>query len=325
MKLKSLLMGSAAALMTTTMAQAADAVTPEPEPTDSVKVCDMYGAGYFYIPGTETCLKFEGYARTTYEYTDNDEEDADKAWTYRTRLNVRAKEETDLGTLESYIRLQADGGDTDPDPLVDADLGIDRALISLGGFRIGYTDVYWTTNHGYGTPGPIDDAPSGFDQAMLMDYTFSMESLEFTLGIQDELGTGEDMDLYAGMSYAGDEFSVAATLGYTGVSEELSYRVSVTLDMIEDLTLKALYAGKAEEDTVSNFLSSNWEYGVGLNYQATDAVNIYASFYDSDVDDGNAFVLGGSYDVTTNLNVQAETTISEDETSAYRVRVVRSF
>ena len=320
MKLKSLLMGSAAALITSNMAYAADAPTAEPEPMDSVKVCDMYGPGYFYIPGTDTCLKFEGYARSTYEYVDLDGDDSENSWSYRTRLNVRAKEETDLGTLESYIRLQADGsGET------NADLDIDRALISLGGFRVGYSDVYWTTNHGYGTPGPIADAPSGFDQSMLVDYTLSFEGLDVTLGFQDEAGTAEDMDVYAGVNYAGDGFSVATTLGYTGTSEELAYRVSVELHLIENLTLKALYAGKAEEDTVSNFVDSNWEYGVGANYQATDSFNIYASFYDEDVDGGNAFVLGGKYAVTANFSVQAETTISEDDSSAYRLRVVRAF
>lgn len=320
MKLKSLLMGSTAALMTTTLAHAADLVTPEPEPADSVKVCDMYGAGYFYVPGTETCLKFDGYARTTYEYVDNDDADAEKSWSYRTRLNIRAREETDMGTLESYIRLQADGSGE-----ADANIGADRALLSLGGFRIGYTDQYWSTNHGYGTPGPIDDAPSGFDQALMMDYNLSLDSLNVTLGVQDEAGTGDDMDFYAGMNYAGDSFDMAVTLGYTGISEELAYRLSMSLNLIENLTIKALYAGKAEEDTVSNFLTSNWEYGVGLNYQATDSFNIYVSYYDEDVDEGGAFVIGGKYALTTNFSVQAESTISEDDTSAYRVRVVRAF
>ncbi|HEU5016865.1 MAG TPA: porin, partial [Pseudolabrys sp.] len=56
MKLKSLILGSAAALLAVSGARAADAVmAPEPEPVDYVKVCDAYGAGFFYIPGTETC------------------------------------------------------------------------------------------------------------------------------------------------------------------------------------------------------------------------------------------------------------------------------
>ncbi len=35
----------------------------EPEPVEYVRVCDAYGTGYFYIPGTETCLQIGGYVR----------------------------------------------------------------------------------------------------------------------------------------------------------------------------------------------------------------------------------------------------------------------
>ena len=64
MNIKSLLLGSAAALAVVSGAQAADAiVAAEPEAVEYVKVCDAYGTGYFYIPGTETCLKIAGYIR----------------------------------------------------------------------------------------------------------------------------------------------------------------------------------------------------------------------------------------------------------------------
>ncbi|MEP4753305.1 MAG: porin, partial [Nitratireductor sp.] len=54
MKIKSLLLGSAAALAAVSGARAADAVViAEPEPVEYVRVCDAYGAGFFYIPGTE--------------------------------------------------------------------------------------------------------------------------------------------------------------------------------------------------------------------------------------------------------------------------------
>lgn len=71
MKLKTFLMSSAATLVTASLANAAhaaDAVVAEPEPQDYVQVCDMYGAGYYYMPGTETCLKFDGFVRSTYRY-----------------------------------------------------------------------------------------------------------------------------------------------------------------------------------------------------------------------------------------------------------------
>ncbi len=64
MNIKSLLLGSAAALAAVSGAQAADAiVAAEPEPMEYVRVCDAFGTGYFYIPGTETCLKIGGFIR----------------------------------------------------------------------------------------------------------------------------------------------------------------------------------------------------------------------------------------------------------------------
>ncbi len=62
MNIKSLLLGSAAALAAVSGAQAADAVVAaEPEPMEYVRVCDAYGTGFFYILGTETCLKIGGH------------------------------------------------------------------------------------------------------------------------------------------------------------------------------------------------------------------------------------------------------------------------
>src|SRR5690606_15098875 len=64
MKIKSLLYGSAAALVAATGAKAADAIViAEPEPVEYVRVCDAYGAGFFYIPGTETCMRIGGEIR----------------------------------------------------------------------------------------------------------------------------------------------------------------------------------------------------------------------------------------------------------------------
>ena len=67
MKIKSLLLGSAAALVAATGAQAADAIVVEPEPVEYVRICDAYGSGFFYIPGTETCIAFSGFVRSSYE------------------------------------------------------------------------------------------------------------------------------------------------------------------------------------------------------------------------------------------------------------------
>ena len=64
MNIKSLLLGSAAALVAVSGARAADAVViAEPEPVEYVRVCDVYGTSFYYIPGTEICLKVGGYMR----------------------------------------------------------------------------------------------------------------------------------------------------------------------------------------------------------------------------------------------------------------------
>ncbi len=62
---KSLLLGSAAALVATG-AYAADLPSKKAAPVSYVKVCDAYGAGFFYIPGTETCIKLGGRVRADY-------------------------------------------------------------------------------------------------------------------------------------------------------------------------------------------------------------------------------------------------------------------
>ena len=59
---KSLLLGSAAGLVAVSGAQAAD-LPVKAKPVEYVKVCSLYGAGFYYIPGTDICMKIGGYVR----------------------------------------------------------------------------------------------------------------------------------------------------------------------------------------------------------------------------------------------------------------------
>jgi hypothetical protein len=61
-KVKGLLLGTAAALAATAGAQAAD-MPVKAKPVQYVKICSLYGDGFYYIPGTDTCLKLGGYVR----------------------------------------------------------------------------------------------------------------------------------------------------------------------------------------------------------------------------------------------------------------------
>jgi hypothetical protein len=59
---KSLVLGSAAALLAMGGAQAAD-LPVKAKAVEYVRVCSLYGAGFWYIPGTDTCIKIGGYLR----------------------------------------------------------------------------------------------------------------------------------------------------------------------------------------------------------------------------------------------------------------------
>src|SRR3978361_2234622 len=59
---KSLILGSAAALVAMSGAQAAD-LPVKAKAGEYVRICSLYGAGFFYIPGTDTCIKLGGYVR----------------------------------------------------------------------------------------------------------------------------------------------------------------------------------------------------------------------------------------------------------------------
>ena len=64
------LLGSAAALVAVGGAQAAD-LPVKAQPTQYVKICSLYGAGFYYVPGTDMCLKIGGWVRAEYAYGDN--------------------------------------------------------------------------------------------------------------------------------------------------------------------------------------------------------------------------------------------------------------
>ena len=57
---------AAAGLIATGSAQAADLPTRKAAPVEYVRICAAYGPGFFYIPGTDTCIKIGGRARFEY-------------------------------------------------------------------------------------------------------------------------------------------------------------------------------------------------------------------------------------------------------------------
>src|SRR3954453_23303691 len=62
--IKSLLLSSASVLVAFG-AHAAD-LPVKAKPVEYVKICSLYGEGFYYIPGTDICLKIGGYVQADY-------------------------------------------------------------------------------------------------------------------------------------------------------------------------------------------------------------------------------------------------------------------
>jgi len=212
MKIRSLLLGSAAAMTAVTTANAADIIIPEPEVVEYVRVCDAAGEGYFFIPGSEVCLKIGGYVRYQIDieerFTSESEEAEDEnpfvdagdfaadntggvriydfnpesewGWEKNTRgqLEITAWSDTELGELIGFIALQGNSND-------GANVVIDSAYIELGGLHMGYTDNAFDG----GLVGEADIL--GGEKTNRIAYTFVAGSFDATLSLDDDDGGGD--------------------------------------------------------------------------------------------------------------------------------------
>src|SRR5689334_1863935 len=121
---KSLLLGSAAGLVAVAGAQAAD-LPVKAKPVEYVKVCSLYGAGFWYVPGTDTCLKIGSFVRvqTSWNTTGSDvpqgagnadgagrqtrTDTANFGFRVRSGVSVDLRTQTEYGTLRSYMDIGA--------------------------------------------------------------------------------------------------------------------------------------------------------------------------------------------------------------------------
>ena len=159
---KTLLLGSAAGLVAVAGAQAAD-MPVKAAPVQYVKICSLYGDGFYYIPGTDTCLKMGGYVRVQAEYNMGSggiptgegpqmagqgrfTRDLTNDVNYRVRgaISWDVRQQTEYGTLRTYIRFGAEnttpaatGGGTGFSPFWD------RAFIQFAGFTVGRSQSFF--------------------------------------------------------------------------------------------------------------------------------------------------------------------------------------
>jgi len=141
---KSLLLGSAAGLLAVASSQAADLPYRKAAPIEYVKICDAHGVGFFYIPGTDTCLKVGGDVEFYYSFVENKKTQAGYTITApgvgtlgatntakltnsdgvkaRGRVQLDARNTTAWGTLRTFVSVQ-----------VDHTTGIEASNFSTGG------------------------------------------------------------------------------------------------------------------------------------------------------------------------------------------------
>ncbi|WP_127089675.1 porin [Aquabacter cavernae] len=143
-----------------------------------VKVCAAYGAGYYYVPGTDTCLRLGGFVRfdayvnavgtfnpmissaagTAFSapgtgvggYPLNTEKADDYMTRVRTVVDLDARTATDYGVLRSFVRF---GGQWDSQAAAGSPAGgslyLERAFIQFAGFTFGYTQSFFDTGTDY--------------------------------------------------------------------------------------------------------------------------------------------------------------------------------
>ena len=166
MRIRSFLIGCAGGLIALTSAQAAD-LPVKAKPVEYVKICSLYGVGFYYIPGTDMCLKVGGYVRAQYEWGSTQglpfgstynglftasnlnnglftRASDNLQFTGRAMLTADARNQSEYGTIRGYLRIGAVMNNADASTFV-----AERAFIQFAGFTFGqaqsFFDIFSTT------------------------------------------------------------------------------------------------------------------------------------------------------------------------------------
>ncbi len=335
MKIKSLLIGSAAALVAVSGARAADAVViPEPEAVEYVRVCDAAGTGYFYIPGTETCLRISGYVR--YQISGRDTSDG---WEKDTEARVLFQSWTDseYGAVTTNIRFD---GNVINGAGRAGNTAIDRAYLTIGGLNMGLdTNLY------------------DFDQDGAADALTANGADRNQISYVADFGTGtahiQLIEDNAANYMPNVIARVILALGDLGIDAAVAYDdQDVLLNDSWGAKLTATYAGFGVQAAYSSNPTTaagqardysaayDWVLAANYGFDATDRLNLnVAAIYainEAAAGNDDDFVLGAeaAYAVTDTFSVSARVRYFEDTTAfdavdtdgfTWRMRFTSSF
>jgi hypothetical protein len=185
MTLKTLFLGTAAVFTVGGAAQAADLSVAEP--VEYVRVCDGFGAGYWVIPGTDTCLKIGGYVQVDTTFHDvsgvYDGGSHSAGWEMYTEASAQfsAKSMTEYGELAAYAEFRAQSNNT----WQGSDRHwayLDSAYLKLGALLAGSTASLYDYGGGFTFDGSDLDSDVTTDQIRL---SWAAGGFGLALGIED--------------------------------------------------------------------------------------------------------------------------------------------
>src|SRR5262245_29988200 len=207
---KRVLLGSAAGVFAVAGAQAAD-LAVKAKPVEYVKVCSLYGAGFWYVPGTDTCIKIGAFVKLQTAYHANQggpfmmgvaangagdtggrqtrTDSSQFSFNNRAAVSFDMRTQTEYGTLRSYFdaffQTQANSGAAQLSSIV---LGNTRAFVQFAGFTAGrmrsFFDLYFQGTYAFsGSRFGNDSSPNGIIGAA---YTWQFGGgLSASLSLED--------------------------------------------------------------------------------------------------------------------------------------------
>ncbi|MEH2514299.1 hypothetical protein V1291_005653 [Nitrobacteraceae bacterium AZCC 1564] len=215
-KIKTLILGSAAGIAAITGAQAAD-LPVKAKAVQYVKICSLYGAGFYYIPGTDTCIKFGGYVQAdanilagNYNKPGWDQGGApgqSNATAYsnalgtgsrdqdyfttrsRAQLNIDTRTATEYGVVRTYwssnFEFSTGGGPS------SGNITLDFAFVQFAGFTFGKAISGFQTPWGaYGANNNTSYLLGGYDNAT--GITQAAYTWQFGNGVSAQIGVEDN-------------------------------------------------------------------------------------------------------------------------------------
>jgi hypothetical protein len=206
---KALILGSAAGLLAAGGAQAAD-LPMKAKAVEYVKICSLYGAGFYYIPGTDTCIRIGGAIRldtafnagtydapfwlggTTGTDASNSQAFGKNWYSDRARFNLTedTRTATEYGVLRTYANLQMDWIGQGSSAIAGGNIvEVDYAFIQFAGFTMGKSVSMFDNQWILSKPTISSGFFSGSNNAtgiLQLAYTWSLgNGVSATLSLED--------------------------------------------------------------------------------------------------------------------------------------------